>query len=217
MSKQILIFVPHPDDDVLSFGGLMAKAQDEGDHVHVHCFAVGGPRSNVSQDDRAIEFMKVMDYFGCTYGMDTGKDGLLSTINNTDITSDMDRMINELHPDEVYCTCNSEHADHQSLYRAFLGACRLKSGFMPKLMALGEYPFLLSSYTNQIGGKIYQPLTDEWYRRKVEGFSMYKSQFKPSPSPLGEEGVRILAETRGLECGHKYAELYYQIRYTRGL
>jgi len=38
---------------------------------------------------------------------------------------------------------------------------------------------------------------------------MYKTQLRPSPSPLGSRGLEILAITRGLECGHKYAEKFY--------
>jgi LmbE family N-acetylglucosaminyl deacetylase len=215
--KKILILVPHPDDDVLSFGGLMAKSKIEGDKVHVHCFAIGGPCSNAETIVRHDEFIEVMNYFGCSHSEEFERDGVLSTFPNTTLTGYIDNLIADHQPEEVYCTCKSEHADHISLYNAFMAACRLKSGFMPRLTALGEYPFLLSSYTSQIGGKIYQPLTEEMYNMKQEAFKLYASQWKPSPSPLGEDGVRILAETRGLECGYKYAELYYQTKYIRNI
>jgi len=215
--KKILIFSVHPDDSCLSFSGLIYKNIHEGNSVKEVEFAVGGPCSNVDEQTRINEWISVMQFCGITdYEIAlNGYDGRLDQIPSCDLTGMMDLYISNYQPDEVYCTADSEHADHHALYNAFLGAARLKSGFMPKLFAVGTYLFSNQLYNEFDGGKIYQPLTEEMFKHKCEEFSLYKSQQKPSPSPLGIEGIRIMSEYHGMMCGHKYAELYYQLKYIR--
>lgn len=213
--KRILILNTHPDDETLSYGGLMSRAKRKGQEVYVHTFAVGGPCSNVPTEVRLKELEDVMKFFNCNYSYDEGFDGILATVPNTEITSKIDRLIDDFEPEEVYCSALSEHSDHIALYNAFEASARLRSGFMPKLFAVGVYQFSDQLYPSPKGGKIFQPLTDEDFDNKCKAFRFHKSQFKPKPSPLGIEGIRVKAEYDGMACGHKYAELYYQLRYVR--
>lgn len=218
MQKKILILACHPDDETLSFGGLMAKACRKGDQVYLHSFCVGGPCSNVPTSTRVNELHKVAEYFNVKLSYDNRElDGRLSTIPSCEITGIIDKLIKDIEPDEVYCNAYSEHSDHKSLYEAFLGAARLKSGYVPKLFAVGVYPFSDQLYTIPSGGKIFNPLTDEDFNRKCEAFKMHQSQFKPSPSPLGIDGLENQSRYHGMLCGYKYAEMYYQLRYIRDL
>jgi LmbE family N-acetylglucosaminyl deacetylase len=217
--KRILILNVHPDDDVLAFGGLLAKAKRNGDEVFMHTFCVGGPCSNVSFETRLTELMEVSEFFGIkrsTYD-DRQLDGKLTTIPSSQITGIIDELIRDLKPDEVYCSPYSEHVDHKALYEAFMGAARLKEGWMPKLFAVGCYPFSDQLYQAQVGGKIFQPMTEEDFNMKIEGFRKYKSQFKPAPSPLSDESLVHQSKYYGMLCGAPYAELYYQLRYIRSI
>lgn len=214
--KKILIISVHPDDETLSFGGLMARAKRRGDNVHVHCFCVGGPCSNKPKAVRLEELTNVTNFFGAKLTIDERElDGRLDTIPNCELTGIIDKMIEEERPDEVYCTALSEHSDHLLVYRAFEAAARLKAGYMPKLFAVGVYPFSNQLYTEPVGGKIFQPLEEEDFEAKCKAFTMHKSQIKPSPSPLGIDGIRNQAHYNGMMCGCEYAELYYQLRYIR--
>lgn len=219
MDKKILILATHFDDDIISFGGLISKAIRNKDQVWVHVFTCGGPASNVSGEIRSYEFKNAMDFLGVQKYTFSGEnlDGRLDTVPNCKLTAMIDGFIKEWEPDEVYCSAMSEHRDHKSLCDAFLGAARLKSGWQPKLMAFGTYMFSDQLYTSVDGGKIYNPLSEEDYNNKIKAFKLYKSQFKPSPSPLGEEGIRVMSEYHGMMCGHKYAELYFQLRYIRSI
>lgn len=219
MNRNILIFVPHCDDDILSFGGLMTHAIRKGCNVKVHVFTCGGPCSNVPQVTRFDEFRSVMkfmkiDNYVCTgYGLD----GKLDTLPQSELTTIMDNDIQEFKPDEVYCGAYSEHQDHRALYNAFLAAARLKVGFMPSSFAIGTYPFSNQLYSESSGGKIFLPMTEDEFKIKCQAFSLYESQMKQSPSPLGLDGLRITSEYNGMLCGSPYAELYYQLRYIKTL
>lgn len=215
--KRILIFSVHPDDSCLSFSGLIQKNISQGNIVKEIEFAVGGPCSNVPTDVRLTEWISVMEFCKMSeYEVALKEcDGRLDQIPSCQLTGIMDKAIAEFKPDEVYCTSDSEHADHHALYTAFLGTARLKSGHMPSLFAVGTYMFSNQLYNNHDGGMIYQPLTQEQFDQKCAEFKMYESQLKPSPNPLGIDGIRVMSEYYGMMCGHKYAEMYYQLRYTR--
>ena len=87
-----------------------------------------------------------------------------------------------------------------------MAAMRLKEGYMPKLIALYEYPFVSDGLDIVRGGKIYHDITDN-IDEKVALFNLYASQVKAAPSPLNESGIKSLASI--IECGMKYAEMFY--------
>lgn len=215
--KSVLLLVPHADDELLSFGGLIQRLVNRGDTVYTRLYTCGGPCSNAPSGTRLDEFKKVQDHLGVPFGQftvyDFDNDGRLDQVPSCELTTDIDKYIQELKPDEVYCGAYSEHSDHQALYKAFMGAARLKAGYIPRLMAVGTYPFSDQLYSNPDGGKIFLPMTDEEFKRKMDAFKLYKSQLRPSPSPLGLEGLEAYSKYLGMLCGAPYAELYYQLRY----
>lgn len=219
MSKNILIISSHPDDTCISFSGLIIKSLAKGYKVTDVCVTCGGPASNVNASVRELEHKEAMKVLGITDPiiLYKGLDGELDTIPNCELTKEIDKLINLYKPEEVYCSPYSTHSDHRALAHAFLGACRLKSGWMPKLAAFGTYMFTDQLYDDNNGGKIYNPLTKEQYELKQLAFSKYESQFKPSPNPLGADGIRIMSEYYGMMCGYRYAEMYYQLRYIRSV
>lgn len=218
-TKRILILASHPDDELISFGGLIHREINMGHEVYVHIFTVGGPCSNVDSKVRISELISVMDFMKVTEYSFSGEnlDGRLDQVPSCELTSQIDKMVEKIKPHEVYCSSNSEHSDHQALYKAFLGSTRIRSGWQPRLWAVGTYMFSDQTLANFDGGKMFQPLTEEDFKFKCNAFELYKSQFKPSPSPLGLDGLRIMAEYYGMLCGHRYAELYYQLKYIRVL
>lgn len=215
--KRILILVPHDDDATISFAALIIKERSKGHYIHVHEFTVGGPCSAAPQETRlkeyiaAMRWLKVSKYTWSGEGMD----GKLSSYPNTEITGYIDNLVKSEKPHEVYCAALSEHADHKALYEGFVASCRLKSGWMPKLYAVGTYMFSNQGYVGKDGGKIFNPMDKDLYEKKLYAFSRSKSQYKPSPSPLGAEGLRIMSEFYGMLCGYPYAEMYYQLKYIR--
>ncbi len=66
--KRVIIFSPHPDDDVISMGGTFLRLVDQGHEVHV-AYQTSG---NIAVHDHdALRFIEFMDEFG-------GERGLLS-------------------------------------------------------------------------------------------------------------------------------------------
>ncbi len=68
--KRILIFSPHPDDDVISMGGTLIRLADQGHEVHV-AYQVSG--SIAVFDDDAIRFADFAADFNRAFGIDSQK------------------------------------------------------------------------------------------------------------------------------------------------
>lgn len=209
--KKILIIAPHADDDILSFGGYMIDELAAGSEVHVRIGTVGGVHRLQKIEIRLDELKNVMESLGVQdYKVYFhGKDAEMDSISQREIACKIDADLDELKPDEVFCCYPSTHQDHIAMYNAFMISMRLRDGYMPPFVALGEYPFILTSKTLPDGGAFYHPLSEETLKRKIKLFELYKTQLRPSPSPLGSRGIEVLAQTRGIECGHTYAEKFY--------
>jgi len=68
--KRVLIFSPHPDDDVISMGGTLLRLVDQGHEVHV-AYQTSG---NIAVfDDDAIRFADFVSEFNRHFGLDTDR------------------------------------------------------------------------------------------------------------------------------------------------
>jgi glucosamine-6-phosphate deaminase len=67
--KRVLIFSPHPDDDVISMGGTFIRLADQGHEVHV-AYQTSG---NIAVfDDDVVRFADFINDFHQIFGLDTG-------------------------------------------------------------------------------------------------------------------------------------------------
>jgi glucosamine-6-phosphate deaminase len=69
VKKKILIFSPHPDDDVISMGGTLNRLAEQGHEVHV---AYMTPGSNAVHDYDAKKYLHFMESF-TKYKMENSK------------------------------------------------------------------------------------------------------------------------------------------------
>ena len=68
--KRVLIFSPHPDDDVISMGGTLIRLVDQGHEVHI-AYQTSG---NIAVfDDDAIHFIEFVTQFNHHFGIDLEK------------------------------------------------------------------------------------------------------------------------------------------------
>ena len=52
---------------------------------------------------------------------------------------------------------------------------------------------------------------------KIQAFKLYENEIQPFPHPWSEQGLRLLAQYHGLQCGMPYAEAFTVIRGYEGL
>ncbi|MDQ3394752.1 MAG: glucosamine-6-phosphate deaminase [Bacteroidota bacterium] len=68
--KRVLVFSPHPDDDVISMGGTFIRLVDQGHHVHV-AYQTSG--NTAVWDDDVLRYMEFAIDFSTSIGEDTRK------------------------------------------------------------------------------------------------------------------------------------------------
>lgn len=59
--QKVLIFSPHPDDDVISMGGTLRRLKDQGHHVSVAYMTTGSNAVHDYETEKYVHFMK--DFF----------------------------------------------------------------------------------------------------------------------------------------------------------
>ncbi len=69
-TKRVIIFSPHPDDDVISMGGTFIRLVDQGHDVHV-AYQTSG--NTAVWDDDVLRFVEFVTDFSKTAGMDSSK------------------------------------------------------------------------------------------------------------------------------------------------
>lgn len=215
--KKVLCIVPHADDDILSFGSLLRKYSNEGCELFMVYLTIGGVHRLQNYDLRMAEMNSVCDSLKVPmtnrYVLFKNKDAEMDSISIRVIATEIDKLMDQIKPEILLTTLNSNHQDHQALYKAIRVALRMKDGFIVPRVLFGEYPFINAETDISFNGKIYLEMNDDQLQDKLDLFNLYKTQVRPEPSPLGNRGVRNLAERRGIEFGCKYAECYFAYRY----
>lgn len=209
MSKRILVISPHADDEILGCGGYLASQRDQGSEIHIAYATIGIKGDPSKEAVRVEEASLVCDRLHASHQiLIENYDGELDMVPTRFFVTQYDAIFDGFQPDELFINYPSWHQDHKKVYDSAMAALRLRQGFMPRFVALYEYPFILNQNINISGGLWYHDITDS-LDEKIEIFNMYQSQIKKAPSPLNADGIRQLAMVRGTECSVKYAELFY--------
>ncbi|MGM9806256.1 MAG: glucosamine-6-phosphate deaminase [Candidatus Aphodosoma sp.] len=74
--KRVLVFSPHPDDDVISMGGTIKRLVDQGHEVHI-CYQTSGNIAVI--DDEIIRFLDFTGGFADIYSEDDPAFGLIAS------------------------------------------------------------------------------------------------------------------------------------------
>lgn len=214
MSKRVLFIVPHADDEVLGFGGTIAKRVDKGDEVIVTI-------SQAPNNDRAAQ--QLQDSKEAKSVLGYSKQYFLHLSDKTmcndlyELIEAVQRHIIEIKPDIIYTTHYSDnHQDHKSLYRALAIVSR-PNGFIgtPTIIA-GE---VISSHDQSFGSdrssftpNRYEILTETHLKRKLDAIKRFSLEIQQWPHSRSLESIKAKAIVRGSECRSKYAEAFMTLR-----
>ena len=142
--RSCLVCAPHPDDETLGCGGLIARKRDAGTAVRV-LVASNGAGSHVTTSDLDLAAIRAREVTeACRIlGVDAPDlvqlglpDGDLARFED-ELVDYIAEAIEELHPDDVFVTSTRDwHPDHQALGRAAHRAVA-RTRWAPRLL---EYP-----------------------------------------------------------------------------
>lgn len=220
---RVLVFAPHPDDEVLGVGGTMAKRAAKGDDVYV-CVVTKGteplwkeaPVLRIQQQCREADKSlgavntQFLDFPAV----------MLETVPRYELNGKISEVIQEIKPDEVYIPHRGDmQLDHKMIVDACMVALRPKYKHVVKRIyayeTLSETGWDVPNTVNEFIPTVYEDISTT-LEFKLEALKMFPSQVGEFPDPRSVEAIESLAKYRGATVGCKAAEAFYLIREFKG-
>lgn len=218
MSK-ILVFAPHPDDEILGCGGTMIKHIEASNEVYV-CIVTKGPqpmfpldmvektRQQARDCHREIGIKKTFFLdFPSVY---------LEECHRYELNDSILKVVREVEPDEVYIPhWGDMQKDHQIVADACMVALRPK--YEPKVKHIYSYETLSETawnapnVQNEFMPNVFVDIS-QTLDKKIKALSFFETQLNPFPDARSLESVEALAKYRGALMHFRAAEAFMLIR-----
>ncbi|MBI2989714.1 MAG: PIG-L family deacetylase [Candidatus Magasanikbacteria bacterium] len=220
MAKNILVVAAHPDDELLGLAGTLINHVRAGDNVRALILGQGvlsrdGADTKElgalqAQAKRAGEIVGFTDMRFLSF-----RDNAFDSVPLLEIAKEVERFIAAERPDIVYTHHEYDlNVDHRLTFQAVLTASRPCNNKAPREILTFET--LSSTEWQSKDHKTFMPTVyhdiEATMDQKIQALSMYESEMREYPHPRSAEGLRILAQFRGLESGLKYAEAFHLVR-----
>lgn len=218
--NKILVFAPHPDDEILGVGGSIVKHINAGDEVYVCIVTKGQPplftnieRSILNQEDakRCHNFLGIKKTFFLDFPAAD-----LESVKRYELNGRLLQVINEVHPDIVFIPhIGDMQKDHQIVVDACMVALRPK--YFPQVKRILAYETLsetdwnLPNTSNAFIPNVYVNI-ESTLEAKLEALSYYSLQISEFPDTRSVGAIESLAKYRGSLMHWKAAEAFMLIR-----
>lgn len=210
----ILVFAPHPDDEVLGCGGVIAKYSQRGCKVFL-CIVTKAYEPEWSSSfiknrpkeiKKASEILGIKEFF--TLDFPTVK---LDGVGKKKINDAFRKIILETQPDIVFVPFSGDLShDHQITHEAVLVAAR--PGPKTSVTKILAYETPETAW----GTRPFQPTVYEdielTLATKLEAMKVYQNEVREFPQPRSLKGIEYLARKRGSEVCLEAAEAFMLIR-----
>jgi LmbE family N-acetylglucosaminyl deacetylase len=215
MNKNVAIIVPHGDDEVLGFGGVIQKHIKNKDEVSV--IFTRKPideRTQIQFND--IDNAKNLLGYHKKYCL--GMSEIEMSHEPITLFRRMEKILKLINPEIVYTTFWGDiHQDHKITYEWACRAVRVWGPLNVKQFFVGEIPSSTDQYPTISGisftPNYYVPLTEDELKIKIDALECYGTETCKYPHPRSRKGIISKSEIRGQECGNEYAESFINLRY----
>lgn len=220
----VLVIAAHPDDETIGMGGTIARHVEAGDNVYV-CILTEGVTARhteikVQQECAlaATQLLGVKETFFFSL-----PDQRLDGLPLIEVIRPLEECIRKVSPEIVYTMHRGDvNQDHRAVYNATLVAVRPLENSPVRKVLCYETPSA-TEWGSPFGEDAFVPNVfvdiETTIARKIEAMQEYSrthiSELKEFPHPRSIEGVRILAQRRGMQVGFKYAEAFVLVRELR--
>lgn len=218
-NSRILAVVAHPDDETLGCGGTIIKAVEAGAHVAV-IFLGEGISARFSSEEyqtKAFKEQAAIRENGAKnalkiLGVDCLEFGSklctqFDTYPLLDIVKTIEQHIAAFKPNIIFTHSESEvNIDHKVTHKAVEVACRpigdinKISVYSFEVICSGSFKFHEAFKPN-----VYVDVEKHW-NQKMQAWRCYVGENREFPFPRSEEGLKVLANYRGIQSGVKLAE-----------
>ena len=216
---RIVVVAPHPDDEVLGCGGVMARHAADGDEVFVIVATRGAPElySDESVERTRAEARQAHVLLGVreTRFLDFSAPKLDVTPGHL-IADALAKQFQELRPERVYLPHHGDmHGDHGRNYHATLVAARPLASCSVKQLLCYE-TLSETEWAPPIDSAVFYPTVfvdiAAHLPKKLQAMQCFASQLKPAPNPRSLAAIEALARYRGSTVSVHAAEAFVLIR-----
>lgn len=218
--NKILVVAAHPDDEILGAGGTLIKHVARGDDVY--CLILGEgmmarqgkTKNDVSGLQKAsLKAGRIIGFKKTHFS--NFPDNSFDSVSLLKIAQEVEKHIEKIRPSLIYTHHQNDlNVDHRLSFQAVLTACRPCGENTPKEILTFET--LSSTEWQTKNNKMFMPNLYEnisgTISKKIKALKEYKTEMRRYPHSRSVEGIRILAQYRGLESGLKFAEAFCLIR-----
>jgi len=212
---KVLVIAPHPDDEILGCGGIMARYIAEGNEVYV-CIATSSKNEEARvRNERYARSVHEKMGVKRTFFLDFAPCSLNLTDTRT-LNKAIADVINEIHPEEVFIPFYGDmHTDHAAAAAsAMVGLRPLAAPFVRAVYmyeTLSETGWNFTAPDLVFNPNVYFDISS-YIEDKICAMNMYGIKVQQDPHPRSPEGIRALAKYRGGTVGKFYAEAFMCVR-----
>lgn len=220
--KNVLIIAPHPDDEILGCGGIMAKYVAKGMNVYVAIVTnghLGAPELFPKEGTEKVrsEAKESHKYLGIkeTFFLDFPVLNLVSKPSYK-LSMAISSIIKKLQIDTLYIPHRGDiHEDHKVTFEATLVAARpVNSNSVKRIYAyetLSETEWSAPYGDNSFIPTVFENIS-EFIELKKKAFQFFTTQEKKFPHPRSLKTIEVLSNYRGATVGVPNAEAFMLIR-----
>lgn len=216
---KILVFAPHPDDEILGVGGTIAKRATNGDEVYI-CVVTRGAAPLYS--DEGVQYIQSQcreadRQLGAkeTVFLDFPA-VMLETVPRYELNGKILEFVQKIKPDEVYIPHRGDmQIDHKMVVDAVMVAMRPK--YQHKIKRIYAYETLsetgwdIPNTVNDFIPNVFENISDT-LSRKLDALAMITSEIGHFPAARSLDAVCYLAKYRGSLINCEAAEAFQLIR-----
>lgn len=216
---RVLVVAPHPDDEVLGCGGVLARLADAGNPGHVVIVTEGQPPAYDADHLAALaeEAHAAHKILGVAATHRLGlRAAALDTVPHATINKALATLFENVRPDTLFIPFVGDvHLDHQHVFASSLVAARPAGPRYPvRIFAyetLSETNWNAPGVTPSFIPNVFIDIAAT-LGRKLAAFGAYKSQVRAFPAERSPEALEALARLRGSTVHRHAAEAFMLIR-----
>lgn len=215
----VLVVAPHPDDEVLGCGGVIARHTAQGDNVYVIIVGKGIPELFPpemfelarSELEAAHVILGVRNTIFLNFPAPQ-----FELVGGHKLADAIRRVIHDLQPQLIYLPHRGDiHTDHRAVYNAVLVAARpLMNCPVRKLLCyetLSETEWAPPFGDDAFIPTVFVDISD-YLDHKLRAMACYRSQLKEPPNSRSLRSIEALARLRGGTVSLDAAEAFMLVR-----
>lgn len=216
---RVLVFAPHPDDEIIGVGGTIAKRIQNGDEVYV-CIVTKAldtmfPRELIKQGRKECREADAKLGVKETIFLDFPA-VMLETVPRYELNGKISEVVQRIRPDEVYIPHRGDmQLDHQMVVDSAMVAVRPRGNYYPKRVyayeTLSETGWNIPNTVNEFIPTVYEDISGT-LKAKLEAMNIFQSQLAPFPAARSIGAIEALARYRGATVNVNAAEAFNLIR-----